>query len=284
MTPEWKRSCLRYSVSFRRGVFLSVAIALCILPLVWTVLASFAIMPENVSLHPFRWMMRPSIDPYREVGIQEPAFAFELATSAGLAASTTVLTLSISVLAAYAIARSQFRGKELIVQCLLVLACVPVISYIIPLRKMLHAMRLYDTFGGALLAETALLAPLAAYVLCNFFRRVSREQEESAKIDGAGTFQVLLRVVLPASAPGIASTAIIVFVLGWNQVLMPLLLSMPVNTIPAAMIDFFMYERELEWPAAAAALVVSFMPIVLFVAASHRLIEQFSLEGFRETE
>jgi multiple sugar transport system permease protein len=279
MTLRWRLSHLRFLDSFRRGIFLSAAISLCVVPLIWTVLASFAVMPVNVSSNPFRWTLRFSIEPYREVGIQEPGLARELATSAALAASTTVLALSLSVLAAYAIARARFRGKSLVVQCLLVLACLPVISYIIPLRNMLHAVRLYDTFGGALLAESALYAPLAAYVLYNFFRRVSREQEESAQIDGAGAFQVLMRVVLPASAPGVASTAIIVFVLSWNQVLMPLLLSLPVNTIPAAMIDFFMYERELEWPAAAAALVVSFMPIVVFAAASHGVIEWFSLEG-----
>jgi len=134
------------------------------------------------------------------------------------------------------------------------------------------------------LAETALYAPLAAYVLYGYVNRVSREQEESAQIDGAGIFQILLRVVLPASAPGVTSTAIILFVLSWNQVLVPLILSMPVNTVPVSMIDFFIYERELEWPVAAAAVAVSFTPIIVFTAASHRFIERFRFGCVGETE
>ena len=270
--------------SFQRALFIVVALALCLLPVLWTLLASFGIMPENVSTNPTLWVLRPTLESYHEIGVQDPRFVLKLLTSVAIAALTTALTLSISVPAAFAISRSRFRGKDLLVQCLLVLACLPVVSFIMPLRNFLNAVRLYDTFSGALLAETALYAPLAAYVLYGYVNRVSREQEESAQIDGAGIFQILLRVVLPASAPGVTSTAIILFVLSWNQVLVPLILSMPVNTVPVSMIDFFIYERELEWPVAAAALTVSFMPIIVFTAASHRFIERFRFGCVGETE
>ena len=270
--------------SFQRALFLLVALALCLLPVLWTLLASFGSMPENVSTNPTLWVLRPTLESYHEIGVQDPRFVLKLLTSVAIAALTTALTLSISVPAAFAISRSRFRGKDLLVQCLLVLACLPVVSFIMPLRNFLNAVRLYDTFSGTLLAETALYAPLAAYVLYGYVNRVSREQEESAQIDGAGIFQILLRVVLPASAPGVTSTAIILFVLSWNQVLVPLILSMPVNTVPVSMIDFFIYERELEWPVAAAAVAVSFTPIIVFTAASHRFIERFRFGCVGETE
>jgi len=270
--------------SFQRALFLVVALALCLLPVLWTLLASFGIMPENVSTNPTLWVLRPTLESYHEIGVQDPRFMLKLLTSVAIAALTTAFTLSISVPAAFAISRSRFRGKDLLVQCLLVLACLPVVSFIMPLRNFLNAVRLYDTFSGTLLAETALYAPLAAYVLYGYVNRVSREQEESAQIDGAGIFQILLRVVLPASAPGVTSTAIILFVLSWNQVLVPLILSMPVNTVPVSMIDFFIYERELEWSVAAAAVAVSFTPIIVFTAASHRFIERFRFGCVGETE
>lgn len=274
---------LRYLYSLRRTLFIVVVIAFCILPVLWTLLASFEVMPDDVSIKP-SWTLHPSFEPYLEIGIEEPRFVSELLTSASLAALTTILTLSIAFVAAYGIARSHFKGRNLIVQGILILACLPVITYLIPLRKILIVLQLYDTFGGTVLAETALYSSLASFVLYGYLNRTSTEPEESARIDGATTLQILLRIVLPISAPGVASTAIIVFVLSWNQVLMPLILTTPVSTIPVAMIDFFMFERELEWPVAAAALISSLMPILIFVAFAHRLLERFSLYVSEDSE
>jgi multiple sugar transport system permease protein len=270
-----RRPAQRFSM---RAAFLGIVIVVCLLPFVWTVLASLEIRPDNSSSPP-SWSLRPTLDHFLEVGVAEPQFVAELATSAGLSTATT-----IAFLAAYSLARSHFRQRNLLVQSFLILASLPVISYLIPLRNTLDALRLNDTFGGVTLTETALYAPLAAYVLYGYLNQVSTELEESARLDGATPIEVLRRVTLPMTIPGVAATAIIVFVLSWNQLLMPLVLTTHVRTVPVAMIDFFTFERDLEWPTAAAALLASLMPIGIVVAVAHRWLEQFTFHAVQCTE
>lgn len=260
-----------------RAIYLGIVIVLCLLPLVWTVLASFGLRPDN-NFSPPIWTLPPTLDQYREVGVAEPQFVAELLTSASVSGLTTILAVMVAFFAAYSLARSQFRGRNTVVQCFLILASLPVISYIIPLRDTLDTLHLTDTFIGTVLTETALYAPLAGYVLFGYLNQLSLELEEAARLDGANFLRILWGVVLPVSASGVAATAIIVFVLSWNQLLMPLVLTVRVRTIPVAMMDFFTFERELEWPTAAAALVVSILPIAIFVGLAHRLLEQFNFQ------
>ena len=125
---------------------------------------------------------------------------------------------------------------------------------------------------GLLLAQTAVLAPLAVYVLHGYLAQLSTELEEAATLEGASAWQVLGTVVLPVAAPGVAATALILFVLSWNQFLVPLVLTTSqVKTIPVAISDFFTFERELEWPTAAAALMVSLLPLAALVAVAYRV-------------
>ncbi len=267
------RNRLRFPV---RAVFLAVVIAVCLIPLLWTLLASLNIVPNDVTSPP-SWSAYPTLDQYLEVGVSEPHFVLELLTGAALALATTLITSIVGFLAAFGLARSYFRGRNLLIQGFLILASLPVIAFLIPLSNTLDVLHLTDTFGGIALAETALYAPLVVYVLFGYLSNMSIESEEAARLDGATLIQVLHRIVVPTVAPGVAATAIIVFVLSWNQLLMPLLLATHVRTVPVAMIDFFTFERELDWPTAAAALIASLLPIGVFVAVAHRTLERFSL-------
>lgn len=266
-----------------RTIFLGFVIAVCLIPLLWTLLASLNIVPNDVTAPP-TWSAFPTLDQYVEVGVSEPHFVLELLTGAALALTTTLLTSIVGFFAAFGLARSHFRGRNLIVQVFLILASLPVIAFLIPLSNTLDVLRLTDTFGGIALAETALYAPLVVYVLFGYIGNLSIELEEAAWLDGATLMQVLRQIVLPTAAPGVAATAIIVFVLSWNQLLMPLLLATHVRTVPVAMIDFFTFERELDWPTAAAALIASLLPIGVFVAVAHRSLERFSLVVIQQAD
>lgn len=260
-----------------RAALLVVALSVAILPLAWTALASIRILPDNTQSPP-TWTP-PSLDNYTgEIGIAEPTFVQELLTSAALSLGATCLTVAVSFLAAYSLARSRFRGRNLLVQGSLILASLPVMAYIIPLSETMRRARLEDTLVGVLLAQTAVLAPLAVYVLYGYLAQLSTELEEAATLEGATAWQVLGGVVLPLAAPSVAATALILFVLGWDQFLVPLVLTTShVKTLPVAMSDFFTFERELEWPTAAAALIVSLLPLAALVTVAHRALEQFSL-------
>jgi ABC-type glycerol-3-phosphate transport system permease component len=260
-----------------RGFLVGLTLLVFMLPLLWSLLASLGVLPDD-SQSPPTWSWPPKFDTYVEIGVTSPDFAQDLGTSIGVSAAATALTILVSFLAAYSLSRSRFRGIWTAVQGFLILACVPVMAYAIPLSDTVRHLHLYDTFAGMALANTAVYAPLAVYVLYGYLKQVPVELEESARLEGVSVWQIIWRVVLPSAAPGAAATAIIVFVLNWNMLLVPQVLSEGhVKTIPLLLTDFFKLEREIDWPSAAAVLITSLVPLAAFVIAVHRILERFNL-------
>jgi multiple sugar transport system permease protein len=261
-------------------VILLLALVAFLTPLAWTALASLRVVPRGTYPPSLTWP--PSLEHFGEVGVAEPHFWQELATSTGVSIAATVLTVVVALLAGYGLSRSRFRAKRFVVQSFLVLASLPVMAYAIPLSDVMRRLGLSDTYLGLVLGVSAVTAPLAVYVLHGHLDQLSTEWEEAAWLDGAGLARVLSSVVVPMIAPALAATAIIVFVLDWNLLLVPLVLAgVEVKTLPVAMVDFFTFERELEWPTAAAALVISLVPLAILVAVGHRLLDQFTLGSTR---
>jgi len=262
-----------------RTLLLAAALTVFLVPLAWTAMASFGLLPDN-STRPPSWNGPITLDHFSEVGIAEPTFWQELATSTAAAACAAGLTILCCFLAAFGLARSRFAGRHGLTQSFLVLASLPAMAYVIPLSDLVRRAHLADTFTAVVLAEAAVTAPLAIYVLFGALRQLPPEWEEAAVLDGAGLFRVLGEVVLPLAAPSVAATAIVIFVLDWNLLLVPLVLtSGEIKTVPVAMMDFFTFERELDWPTAAAALVISLVPLAILVGIFHRVLERFSLDA-----
>jgi multiple sugar transport system permease protein len=261
-------------------VIVLLALVAFLTPLAWTALASLGVVPRGTYPPSLTWP--PSLEHFGDVGVAEPHFWQELATSTGVSIAATVLTVVVALLAGYGLSRSRFRAKRFVVQSFLVLASLPVMAYAIPLSDVMRRLGLSDTYLGLVLGVSAVTAPLAVYVLHGHLSQLSTEWEEAAWLDGAGLARVLSSVVVPMIAPALAATAIIVFVLDWNLLLVPLVLAgVEVKTLPVAMVDFFTFERELEWPTAAAALVISLVPLAILVAVGHRLLDQFTLGSTR---
>ncbi len=281
-TQGWAASKRR--LRWIRGLLLGLTVLVFILPLLWTLLASLGIIPDDTSSPP-SWTWPPDLGNYLQIGIAEPGFLPELATSVSISTAATLLTLVVAFLAAYSLARSRFARVRRSVQGFLILASLPVMAYVIPLSDTVRRIHLYDTFVGAALAETAIYAPLAVYVLFGYVRQISFDLEESARLDGATLLQVLWKIVVPTAAPGLAATGIILFVLNWNVLLVPLVLTENhVKTIPVAMSDFFTFERDMTWPVAAAVVITSLLPLWILVAAAHRFLERFSLRPVQDVQ
>jgi ABC-type glycerol-3-phosphate transport system permease component len=262
-----------------RTVFLAVALLVVLIPLVWTALAAIGIQPNNDTSPP-SWNMSPTLDHLAEVSVVEQAFWQELATSVGVSAVAALLAAAMSFLAAYGLAHSGGRAGRRLTPGLLVFASLPVMAYVLPLSDVLRRLGLLDTLPGVTFAEAAATAPLAVYVFYAYLVGVSRELEEAARLEGAGLFGLLRNVVLPAAAPIVAATLIVLFVLDWNQLLIPLVLTgIDVRTLPVVLTDFFTLEREVDWPTAAAALTISLFPLLILVGLFHRFLERFSLAG-----
>ena len=261
-----------------RGALLGVTLLAFLLPLLWTALASLGVLPDNSSRPP-SWRGSASLDHFAEVGIAEPAFWQELVTSVLTAACAAAIAVGAGFLAAYGLARAPFRSSRVVTQGFLVLASLPAMAYVIPLSDLMRRVHLLDTFAAVVLSEAAATAPLAVFVLHGAVAQLAPEWEEAAVLDGAGLFRVIGRVVLPLVAPSVVATAIVLFVLDWNMLLVPLVLtSGEIKTIPLGLSDFFTFERELDWPTAAAALIVSLAPVAVLAGIFHRVLNRFALD------
>ncbi len=260
-----------------RVLLLGTALIVVLVPILWTGLAAIGIQPNNNTAPP-SWVVRPTLDHLAEVSVVEPTFWQELATSIGVSACAAGLASALAFLAAYGLARSGGRTGRRLSPGLLVLASLPVMAYVLPLGDLLRRVGLLDTLAGLTLAEGAATAPLAVFVFHGYLITRSRECEEAARLDGASLIGLLRNIVLPDAAPIVAATIIVLFVLDWNQLLLPLALTgINVRTMPVVLTDFFTLERELDWPTAAAALTISLVPVIILVGLAHRLLERFSL-------
>jgi multiple sugar transport system permease protein len=264
-------------MGWTRWVFLAVTLVMVLVPLAWTALAALGVQPNNATSPP-SWIVHPTLDHLAGVSQVEPAFWQELATSVGLSAFAAVLAAAISFPAAYGLARSGSRSGRRLTPILLVMASLPVMAYVLPLSELLRRLGLLDTLAGVTFAEAAATAPLAVYVFYAYLVSVAPDLEEAARLEGAGLSRLLLNVVLPAATPIVFATLIVLFVLDWNQLLIPLVLTgIKVRTLPVVLTDFFTLERELDWPTAAAALTISLVPLLVLVGLFHRLLERFTL-------
>ena len=261
-----------------RAPLLAALLFVALLPMVWTMLASLGIVPDNTASPP-RWRVAPSLGEYTDtIGVAEPRFATELATSIVVALVATGVVIPCAFLGAYGLARWRWRGATLVVPSMLVLGSLPVVAYVIPLAETTRRLDLTDTLVGVGLAQAAGAAPLAVYIFHGYLAELPVELEDAARLDGAHVLSILGRIVLPAIGPAVVATAVVIFVLQWNSFLVPLVLGAEkVRTIPVAMSDFFTFERELQWPTAAAALVSSLLPLLVLIAAANALLQRFRL-------
>jgi len=157
----------------------------------------------------------------------------------------TVLTVVIALFSAYAFARLEFRGKTVILYTLLATLLLPVYATLIPLYRILSDLHLVNTYLGIVLVYTSGFLPLAIWIMYNYFSSVPRELEEAAFVDGATPVVALLRVMIPVSLPGVAATAIIVFLLGWAQFIFPLVLSSDLSTQPLTVVVAALYGQRI---------------------------------------
>jgi ABC-type glycerol-3-phosphate transport system permease component len=189
---------------------------------------------------------------------------------------TTVATLAASFLAAYAIARIPVRGGNLLLLALVISTALPEIVTIIPLYQLLRDWQLLDSLLGLTLIMSGVLAPFTVWVLVAFIRQVPYEVEEAAIIDGAHLVERLWRIVLPMTAPALATMLVINFVNAWNNLLYPLAFSSSTEskTLSVAITEIFQarspYGRP--WELVSSLGVTMMVPVIVLAVLSQRAI------------
>jgi multiple sugar transport system permease protein len=261
------------------GLVLGVALVLvwCLLPVAWIVSLSFKSQdavsngtdPGFLPLDSFTgW------DNYQAVWDDEQ-FRRAILNSLGISLIATLLSVIIATLAAYAIARLEFRGKKFVLTVALAIAMFPVVSLVSPLFDLWRTIGLYDTWPGLIIPYMSFTLPLAIWTLSAFFREIPWEMEQAAQVDGATSWQAFRKVIVPLAAPGVFTTAIISFFIAWNDFIYGISLTSTEASRPVpAALAFFTGASQFEEPTGAitAAAVVVTIPVVVLVLLFQRRI------------
>ena len=247
-------------------------VLVALIPVLWIVSLSFK-DPATITSATF-WPKRWTLENYRGI-FKTSEFTRALVNSIGIALISTFIAVLFASMAAYAVARLDFPGKSALIGMSLLIAMFPAISLVSPLFNIERTLHLFNSWPGLIIPYITFGLPLAIYTLSAFFREIPWELEKAAKMDGATPFQAFTKVIAPLAAPGMFTTAILVFILCWNDFLFAISLTSTTRarTVPAA-IGFFSGSSQFTAPTGsiAAAAVVITIPIILFVLLFQRRI------------
>ncbi len=250
----------------------TIVILIVAVPVLWIVSLSFKAPSTITDSHfiPRQW----TLENYKGI-FQTSLFTRALINSIGISLISTVIAVVFASMAAYAVARLTFPGKSLLIGMALLIAMFPAISLVTPLFNIERVLGLFDTWPGLIIPYVTFGLPLGIYTLSAFFREIPWELEKAAKMDGATPFQAFTKVIAPLAAPGMVTTAILVFIICWNELLFAISLTATdrARTVPAAL-TFFTGASQFTAPVGsiAAAAVIITIPIIFFVLFFQRRI------------
>jgi multiple sugar transport system permease protein len=256
----------------RWGLVDILVLVFALVPVLWVVSLSFKTKDTltDGNFIPQAWTFQNYADIFAT-----SEFLRALVNSIGIAIIATVIAVVLGTMAAYAIARLDFPGKQILVGLSLLIAMFPQVSLVTPLFNIERQLGLFDTWPGLILPYITFALPLSIYTLSAFFREIPWELEKAAKMDGATPAQAFRKVIAPLAAPGVFTTAILVFILCWNDFLFAISLTSTTasRTVPAAL-SFFTGSSQFEDPTGtiSAAAVVITIPIIVFVLFFQRRI------------
>jgi multiple sugar transport system permease protein len=263
----------------RTGIIIGCALILvwCLLPVAWIISLSFksqdAITNGSPGFLPASGAGAGWAN-YDQV-LHDEQFRRAIFNSIGISLIATALSVILATLAAYAIARLEFKGKRFVLTTALAIAMFPVVSLVGPLFDMWRTFGIYDTWPGLIIPYMSFTLPLAIWTLSAFFREIPWEMEQAAQVDGATAWQAFRKVIVPLAAPGVFTAAILTFFFAWNDFVFGISLTSTENArpIPAAL-SFFVGADPFNRPASllAAGAVVATVPIIVIVLFFQRKI------------
>lgn len=246
-------------------------VAALVFPLYWAVIASFT--PESrLFASPTLVPRTLVLDHYRALfGGRD--FWTPIRNSLIVAGATTVVSVLLGAVCAYALARLRFRGQAPMLAFVLAVSMFPQISIVSPLYLLLRELHLLNTYTGLVLPYLTFAMPLAIWLLVGFFRQLPPELEEAGLMDGAGRLRTLWEIILPLSGPGLATTTILTFLYSWNEFLFALSFTLGPEryTVPVA-ITLFRGQYQVPWGQILAAAVVATAPVAAIVLVAQRRI------------
>lgn len=263
--------------------FLLLVVVVILSPIAYTFLTSLKLFRDIIT---GAWFFEPTLANYRELFIGTRSNFARLTFNSLLAGAVTALiVLTVASLGAYSLSRLHWRRlwSGLILSWLIFLHMLPPIIFIGPFYLISRSIGIYDTVIAVVMAHTVLNLPLGVWMLQSFFAEIPEELEEAAAIDGCSRIGAFTRIILPLARPGIAATALLVFVFSWKDFLFALSLTSTPNsmTIPVG-IAAFAQEWNIRYGEMAAAAFFAILPaLVLVVLAQKHIVKGLTLGALK---
>jgi ABC-type glycerol-3-phosphate transport system permease component len=193
------------------------------------------------------------------------------ANSAIFTVSSVVLSTIIAALAAFAIARMRFRGRDALLAVNVALLVVPPVVMLIPLFVLFTQLELVSTYRGVILIYAGLITPFSVYLLTSFFRAIPRELFESAVIDGASHLRILWKIIVPLSVPALITLVLVNSLFVWNELLIALVF-LPSDELKTLMVGLTVFRSRfnLDVPVTMAGMLLSSLLMVLLYLFGQR--------------
>jgi ABC-type glycerol-3-phosphate transport system permease component len=225
-TAELASQARRRHLISRLGFFVLVVttVIAVVYPFYWMVMASFT--PEGYSLAngPLFLPEEFSIEAYQSIFAERPLLTW-IGNTLLVTVTATLIVLPAALLAAYSLNRFRFRGRTPFIFFVLLSQLLPSSAVIVPLYLIFRDYKLLNTVMGVTIAYTTFMLPMGVWVLWGYIQTIPQDFEEAAMVDGCNGFQAFMRVTLPLAAPGIAATALFIFLEGWNHYLLAFVLT-----------------------------------------------------------
>jgi multiple sugar transport system permease protein len=282
MATLTERSAQQSATFNWRKIVLPISVFLVVIffmaPILWQVLTSFKVN-SAISAVPNVYFPSPqqlTLEHYLSLFVRRPFTAYML-NSAFVSITSTLLALGLGAPAAYVLARMRLPGENFILAAVLIVTLFPAVLLFVGLLEVVKAFNLGNNYLALIIPYTAINLPLTILVMRSFFQQLPKDLEDSAKVDGYSTVQMLTQIVLPMTLPALATTGILTFIAAWNEFIFALtfmtresLKTIPVATAQLSGASVF----EIPYGPIAAATVLGTLPLVVLVLAFQRKIVQ----------
>jgi multiple sugar transport system permease protein len=274
-----------------QGLALTVGLGalavLWLLPVVWVVVTSLKHTSDIIRVPP-EWIPWPAtLEHYVEVLFSSSrtarigrAFINSIIVSVG----TVALVVGTSALAAYPLARMRFPGRNLVFIMIIGSLMIPTAVVLVPQYVLVQQLGWLSTYQGLIVPEAAMTFAFGVFLLRQFFLLMPGELEDAARIDGANTWQVFSRIVLPLSQPVLAALSIFAFRSAWNDFLWPLIAVNKAEMFPLPVALALLrgaYSSESYGPIMAGAALSALPLLLVFLVANRRIVEGVRLSGLK---
>jgi ABC-type glycerol-3-phosphate transport system permease component len=263
-----KETALRPDAFLKHAVLL-FAVFIALVPTIYMIMTALK-SDDEYTFNKIGFPHALVLDHFDIVLFQSPFFQW-MGNSAILAGGSVLLSTVVSCLGSYAIARMQFRGRQLLFSISVALMAIPPVVMVVPLFVLYTRLDLISTYQGAILIYAGLITPFSVYLLTTFFRTLPKELFEAARIDGAGDWRIFAAIVLPSLTPILVTLATFAFLASWSDFLWPLIIlnDTDMQTLPVALANLSR-EHVQDFELMMAGAVVTLAPVLLLFLALQR--------------